>query len=649
MELKAALSRNNLIVLIIIVTVATLLSILSYQYSTLISNQIIQSASEDIRSNAKIEANDLAHSIQNEFKSVTSDLYILGNNQAVKSNNSAGAINLVNLAENSANKIVDFYMWLDQSGKIVWISNINATTYQKYQGFDLSYRPYFTVPRSTHTEYYSSTIQSNDNVPRLYISYPLVSNSNSDNNNNAGSPVVRSGASSGNASKIFNGVVVAGIRTDDLGNFLKDQLFPGFRTNIAILDKDGNILYSTNNQTQIGKNALMPSFQSAFLNVISPDSKSSLNSLLKRSLQDITDNGSSGNSEDILAKNGVYTIAYQPIVINRNHFLTFYAIAPHDIASNVSNLASQAKNFSTFMITIIGAVAFSIALLVLSWNRRLKMIINMRTEELRNTNESLAELNKQLSLTNEQLKHRDKMQSEFVNVAAHELRTPIQPIVSLTEVLKSKAEDREQLRLLDITSRNARRLLHLADDILDVTRIESNSLQLNKERFDLSELISNTVQDFRNEMRKAGSGANIELSYTSECKDAVVEADRNRLVQVISNLLSNAVKFTKKGSISVTLEKKQESGEFIVRIRDSGIGIDKEIVPRLFEKFASKSFEGTGLGLFISKSIVIAHGGRIWAENNADGTKGATFYFSLPIVTQDLRRFEQIAFKGDPN
>jgi signal transduction histidine kinase len=349
--------------------------------------------------------------------------------------------------------------------------------------------------------------------------------------------------------------MVAGIRTDTLGDFLKDQLFPGFRSNIAVLDKDGNILYSTNNQTQTGKNALTPNFQTAFLNVISPDSKSSLNGLLRRSLQDIPDNGSNGNSEDILAKSGLYTIAYQPIIVERNHFLTFYTIAPHDIASNASNLASQAKNFSTFMITIIGTVAFSIALLVLSWNKRLKMIINMRTEELRNTNESLAELNKQLSLTNEQLKHRDKMQSEFVNVAAHELRTPIQPIISLTEVLKSKAEDREQLRLLDITSRNARRLLHLADDILDVTRTESNSLQLNKERFNLNEVISNTVQDYRNEIRKAGGTANIDLSYTSECGDAVVEADKNRLVQVISNLLSNAVKFTKKGSLSVTLEK----------------------------------------------------------------------------------------------
>jgi signal transduction histidine kinase len=97
------------------------------------------------------------------------------------------------------------------------------------------------------------------------------------------------------------------------------------------------------------------------------------------------------------------------------------------------------------------------------------------------------------------------------------------------------------------------------------------------------------------------------------------------------------------------LEKKQNSNEFIVRIRDSGIGLDKEIVPRLFEKFASKSFEGTGLGLFISKSIVIAHGGRIWGENNTGGTKGASFYFSLPIINQDLQRLEQTAFKDGPN
>src|SRR5436189_4273180 len=168
MLLKAALSRNNAILLIIIIAVGASVSVLSYQPTAFTSNQIIQEASEDIRSNARIEANDLTHSIQNELKSVTSDLYILANSPPVKSQEFARASNLINSAADSANQTVDFYMWLDHNGKIVWVSNINQTIYQKYKGFDLSYRPYFTVPRATHTQYYSSTIQSNDKIPRLY-------------------------------------------------------------------------------------------------------------------------------------------------------------------------------------------------------------------------------------------------------------------------------------------------------------------------------------------------------------------------------------------------------------------------------------------------------------------------------------------------
>ena len=106
--------------------------------------------------------------------------------------------------------------------------------------------------------------------------------------------------------------------------------------------------------------------------------------------------------------------------------------------------------------------------------------------------------------------------------------------------------------------------------------------------------------------------------------------DRSRLTQVISNLLNNAVKFTTEGTISIGTEKKDN--QVIVSIKDTGSGIEHEILPRLFSKFSAKSFEGTGLGLFISKNIE-AHGGRIWAENNADG-KGATFSFSLPTVNK---------------
>ncbi len=531
MLLKAALSRNNAILLIIIIAVAASVSVLSYQYSTFTSNQIIQIASEDIRSNARIEANDLTHSIQNELKSVTSDLYILANSPTVKSQEFARASNLINSAADSTNQTVDFYMWLDHNGKIVWVSNINQTIYQKYKGFDLSYRPYFTVPRATHTQYYSSTIQSNDKIPRLYISYPILNNNNSTDNT----------SSSGSTAKTFDGIMVAAIKIDSLGNFVKNQLFPRFKSNIAILDRSGNILYSTNNQKQIGKNVIAPDLQSTFLGVISSDSKNSLNGLLNRSLQG-SSGTNGGGSIDIAAQN-VSTIAYQPITVGNNHFLTLYIIAPHEIATDVSNLAGQQKNFSAFMITIIGVVAFAIAFLVLSWNKRLKMIINTRTEELRRTNDYLVDSNKQLALANEQLDHRDEVQKEFINVAAHELRTPIQPIISLTEILRSNVKDREQHQLLDVTIRNAKRLVRLADDILDVTKIESRSLQLNKHPLKLNDVLSDVVQDYRNEIQKAGGSYNIKLEYIPTHEEIAVEADRHRLTQVISNLLSNAIKF----------------------------------------------------------------------------------------------------------
>ncbi len=236
----------------------------------------------------------------------------------------------------------------------------------------------------------------------------------------------------------------------------------------------------------------------------------------------------------------------------------------------------------------------------------------------------------------EQLKVQDKMQKEFINIAAHELRTPIQPILGLTQVMRSKIGDREredESKLLDVITRNAKRLQQLTENILDVTKIESNSLQLNKEQFNLRELTVNAVSDFKTQLKEYN---NVRLELLSK-EDILIEADKTRISQVISNLLNNAIKFTQKerseeaNIISVTLEEdKDKSKEVTVSIKDTGSGIDPEIMPRLFTKFATKSERGTGLGLYISKSIVEAHGGKLWAENNKEG-KGATFSFSLLI------------------
>jgi signal transduction histidine kinase len=280
-----------------------------------------------------------------------------------------------------------------------------------------------------------------------------------------------------------------------------------------------------------------------------------------------------------------------------------------------------------------------------SVNKHLNRLVQERTKELEIANEELKQNEIVLKKSNEELKKLDRLKDEFISVASHELRTPIQPILGLSEVLHDKIKDTKQIELIDAIIRNAKRLQRLTEDILDVSKIESQSLNLNKQQFNLNDVISNVVQDYPKQIENGNnSNSNVKLSYKPEDKLVVVEADKARIVQVISNLLSNAVKFTKvKGcTITITTEKKQNQ-EIIVKIKDTGTGIDPEILPRLFSKFASKSYQGTGLGLYISKSIVEAHGGRMWAENNDNnnnhGAKGATFYFTLPTINrqQDVK------------
>jgi two-component system, OmpR family, sensor histidine kinase VicK len=294
------------------------------------------------------------------------------------------------------------------------------------------------------------------------------------------------------------------------------------------------------------------------------------------------------------------------------------------------------------------------------------------------------QLYKQLKDAYQKVENTNAMQQEFINVAAHELRTPIQSILGYTELLlEDETNDRKKYSLFAILH-NSERLQKLASDILDIARIESNTFPLNKKPLKLNSTISNIVKDYvkRQKQRKArditelasninggnnnknknGKAIETKLVFESKIKVkegeediVVVEADEERLTQVIDNILDNAFKFTdSSGRITVTLEKKQEAqtqeqlGEYaqegeqgqgqeqqhaIITIKDKGMGIDPEILPRLFTKFATKSYKGTGLGLYISKNIVEAHGGKLYAINNPDG-KGATFTITLPLFNK---------------
>jgi signal transduction histidine kinase len=238
---------------------------------------------------------------------------------------------------------------------------------------------------------------------------------------------------------------------------------------------------------------------------------------------------------------------------------------------------------------------------------------------------------------NEQLEVHDRLQREFVNVAAHELRTPIQPLLGAAELMESQFNEKDEIRVtraeIEMILRNARRLERLSSDLLEVSRMESGALKLNREKFSLAYIIAEAVKD-----AKAQSNFDSDrLSITYHPDDIFVHADREKIGQVIANLITNAIKFTKEGTISISTQRDKDGRTVLVKIRDTGSGIDPEIMSKLFEKFVTRSEKGTGIGLYISKKIVEAHGGIILGENNLDGP-GATFRFTIPLSEEDEDR-----------
>jgi len=336
-----------------------------------------------------------------------------------------------------------------------------------------------------------------------------------------------------------------------------------------------------------------------------------------------------------------------PILIQGKPTYFVFVITPTaNIYSQINSIIFTERIEMLSLLSGITAAIVVLVLFLVKWSSTLQSEVKRRTKELN-------ELNAQLGTANEQLKVHDKMQQEFINVAAHELRTPIQPIIGLVEMLRSNQELKESERheILVVLSRNAKRLQRLANDVLDVTRIESHTLKLNNEKINLISLIQDTVEQYGRENLGNRSSINLKFSYEKshpkqggqEERSIIVNIDKNRIIQVISNLLDNAIKFTKqeeggRTDILITIEQTSNNkngkmnGQVIVNISDNGVGIDPELLPKLFSKFVSKSLQGTGLGLFICKSIIEAHGGKIWTKNNDNG-KGATFSFSLPIFT----------------
>lgn len=326
-------------------------------------------------------------------------------------------------------------------------------------------------------------------------------------------------------------------------------------------------------------------------------------------------------------------------------------MAPHTIADETLVVLDNQRNFTLLFIGTLGGVAIVASAAIYNWNRNLSSQVSARTEdlesrtkelefsnaslrakseELQRALDTIENTNKDLASANENLKVHDRLQREFVNVAAHELRTPIQPLLGAAELLGEQLKEKDKIEVskaeIDMIIRNAKRLERLSSDILELSRIESGAMKLDEENFSLSYIIADSVKDAK--ARAGFDEDRLKIAYTPD--DIFVHADRGKIVQVIANILSNAIKFTTEGTISISSRIDASGQTAIVSIRDTGQGIDPEILPKLFGKFISRSDKGTGIGLYISRKIIEAHGGQIWGENNVGGN-GATFTFTLPL------------------
>ena len=592
-----------------------MLSLVSYFYFVSVSNEIGDTIRNGLEQHSKNEAFHLCEIAERQIQFIVSSVGVAVNSPSIQSGTVEQGSEVINLAQQRTSSLTDRFFWLDASGKTIWSSAFmnNRKEYEQYRGFDVSDRPYFVEVARTNKPYFGPVIKSPiDNSQRMFISYPVF------------------------VDESFRGVVVASIKADQLAKSIAEESSLGFESSVEIVDSQGSIVYSQAPE-HIGKNLFGEKLQSV-LQAPAFESQEKLeefNEFLRMSIDPTIP--TEVHSRDFRTVTGdTATIIASPIRVveseqegnveqhqeqegnaRQHQILTLYMNTPYNVAANVASLVDAQRNYSVVFIAAISAAAIIVSYFILSSNKRLERTVAERTQGLREANE--------------RLKEHDRLQSEFINVAAHELRTPVQSLLGAAEMLEDQMLAGEEIIRMsklevEMILRNAKRLAKLTYDILQVSRIESNSLKLQKEQINLQEKIERVIEDVK---PFVDQGKQLQIVFEPKVNEPViVEADRTKLFEVLSNLLKNAIKFTSKGTVKIVLEKSDT--EAIVTVQDTGNGIDPEIMPKMFERFTSKSDSGTGLGLFISKSIVEAHGGTISGENNPNGI-GAKFRFTLPL------------------
>jgi len=585
-----------------IVAAGILFSVLTYQYYIINSSEIQHIAVEHIQNTTLVKVSDLTQILNNKLDLVTVNLEMLSSSQEILEQRLELAKKLMNSAQKTTANFVDFYSWVDRNGTRIWSStNLNDTSGEKIKEFSNAAQNYFEKVKDTQVPSYSNTIRLTDGRSGILILYPIIDTQNRTTQNNTNE---------------FRGAILAGISSETLNGFLQSQLPPLVSANLSLVDSSGTLIFA-GTPGFTGTSV----FDKRFDSMIGRSFNDNINQKNLISVFRTAVRSPGGGTTDITLDGKEFTVSFAPAISNGIHYFTIILILPHTLASSLDDLVTQQRNFAVVAMMIIVASALGIFFVITYWNKGLRKVVYIQTKELQETTKKLT--------------YHDKLQKEFIDIAAHEFRTPIQSVLGYSEMIHTSLKNFDQY--FERIIRNAKRLEKLTEDVLDVSRIEGKNLQLTKSYFELNQTIKQVIEDHQKEALEK----DIKLSFESKNNVTnTIYADEARLQQVIDNLLSNAINFTNKGSIVVSSFRGKEDTNgkiddsekesIIVEIKDTGTGINPEMMPRLFEKFATRSTSGTGLGLYISKSIIDSHGGRIWAHNNKDG-KGATFTFTLPV------------------
>src|SRR5215203_4495177 len=626
--------REKEVAIVVIVSIF-IISIVTLFYSTYdVQRDVRESLFEQQKDRQLSQVELIANNIRSDSQLALSHLRGLANSLYLQNGDLSGNAteNLLKDTYNEVNGIGDRLFVIDN--KNIVRLNIVPEGENPFIGTDMSSIDWVTEARSKLSPMFSKEVVGLDGKHRIFITHPIINRQDG------------------------NYIGLVGLAIPTVEFFEKYGSVYNIESQFLVAyDKEGNYI-ATPRTELLGKNFFSEEVQKFF------DYNSDENRLYGQVF------GERIPSYAVYDFGGGERLnTGYPVMINGEAAYFIFVVTPIEtIYSQIDNIPSrQQVDLLIQRLVSIAAIA-AVTFFVIRLNNKLKQKVKERTK-------SLEELNEKLIKANEQLEGNDKVQKEFINIAAHELRTPIVPILNLSEILYSNVKEHHHQQQLQ--QREAQGEQHQQQ--------QQQQKQQQKEMFNLNDAILNVIEDYREQIANGNNG-NVKLIYepanssssssnsnenTSNGSIILVEADRRRLAQVISNLLNNAIKFTKEGTVTVSTttassiikrkdadrdsgdgkvkeEKEKEEEEVVIAVKDTGTGIDPELMPRLFTKFATKSYQGTGLGLYISKSIIEAHGGKMWAENNSDeGSdsetehKGATFYFTLPVVNINEQTREQ--------